>query len=266
VSKITALIRYKNSVESLPRVLAALKSQTLAVDRILAVDSGSTDGSTALLKNSNADVITWAKTYHHSTVLNYGIEHCETPLVLCLSSHTVISDPDGVRKMSTQMEDTNVAATSIKWDNDPFYSDQIDWTELKEKGMKLGSIYTNSLGLIRRQHWLDHRFDEDLNGIEDYEWAIYQLRSGRLIKRLNLNIDYIRQGNSREFRDTARIFSIANRYQLPITWLGRKEACLRILKNLGGKFAGDPVAHKEFDICRRRLAGSLLWKFMDLNR
>ena len=153
MSEITALIRYKNSASTLPKVIEGIEHQTRRPDRILAVDTGSTDGSTEILRKAGADIVTWDQPYRHSIVLNFGISKCETPLVLCLSSHTTMTDPTTVEKLATTMEDENTCASSVKWDDDPFYTDLIDLEELKKKGLKFGAIYTNSLGMIRRSLW-----------------------------------------------------------------------------------------------------------------
>ena len=72
MDKITALIRYKNSAETLPDVLKAIHAQTRVPERILGIDTGSTDGSSDLLRESGADIVNWDHPYHASKVLISG--------------------------------------------------------------------------------------------------------------------------------------------------------------------------------------------------
>jgi glycosyltransferase involved in cell wall biosynthesis len=93
------LIRFANSATTLPDVLAALQGQTLQPDVILGVDSGSSDGSDKLIRNAGGQVIQWSQRYEHSKVLNFGVKHLKTDLVLALSSHTVLEDPATLSRM-----------------------------------------------------------------------------------------------------------------------------------------------------------------------
>ncbi|WPJ96811.1 glycosyltransferase [Coraliomargarita algicola] len=265
MDKITAVIRYKDSARTLPEVLESIQKQTHPVDQIVAVDTGSRDDSTRLLLEAGAKIVKWSQPYHHSKVTNFGFSHCETPFVLCLSSHTAMSDATIVAKLLHSMEDTQVAASSICWDDDDYYSDRITQAEIVDKGLKLGSIYTNSLGLVRKSCWDAYHFDESINGVEDYEWAIHQLQAGYSIARIQAEISYQRKGHNRILRGTARVFYIANRYRLPVTWLGIKESSVALARNLPGKIMRKPSAVETFDYHARRLMGALFWRFIDLN-
>jgi hypothetical protein len=89
-----------------------------------------------------------------------------------------------------------------------------------QKGIKFGSIYSNSLGLIRRKVWQDYTFDESINGMEDYDWAIRKLKAGHCVARLKASVHYQRNAHNRDMRETARAFFLADRYGLAVRWLG----------------------------------------------
>ncbi len=214
------LIRFANSAATLPDVLAALQAQTLQPDVILGVDSGSSDGSDKLIRNAGGQVIQWSHRYEHSKVLNFGVKHLQTDLVLVLSSHTVLEDPETLSRMVEAMRDPHTACVSLKWDADPFYSDAIDWRELSTKGLKFGSIYSNSMGMFRRSLWVRHPFDESLDTSEDYAWAIHQLDLGHICRRLALPFRYRRSGHNRDFEFAHIVFWFARKHRLKVTWLG----------------------------------------------
>lgn len=214
------LIRFSNSAKTLPGVLAALRAQTLQADVILGVDSGSSDDSRVMIEAAGGQVVTWDQPYEHSKVLNFGLRHLSTDLVLILSSHTVLEDPTILARMLEVMRSPHSACVSLKWDDDPFYSDSIDWSELQAKGLKFGSIYSNSMGMIRRRLWEDTPFDESLSTAEDYAWAIHQLELGFTCHRLEMPFRYRRSGHNRDFEFAQIVFRLAKRYHLKVTWLG----------------------------------------------
>ncbi len=214
------LIRFKNSATTLPRVLERLRAQTQPPDVILGVDTGSTDGSADLIKAAGGQVIRWDQPYHHSKVLNFGMEHLTTDLALILSSHTTLEDDDALDRMVAALEEPRTACVSLKWDTDPFYSDAIEWRELSAKGLKFGSIYSNSMGMIRRSLWESHPFDETLDTAEDYAWAIHQLDLGHISRRLALPFRYSRSGHNRDFEFAQIVFRLAQKHRLKVTWLG----------------------------------------------
>ncbi len=214
------LIRFSNSAETLPAVLAALKKQTLQPHAILGVDSGSTDDSRALLTASGARLVDWQERYDHSRVLNFGIRHLATDLVLVLSSHTVLDSPDTLSAMVKAMSDPATACVSLRWDDDPYYSTSISRPELQAKGLRFGSIYSNSMGMIRRSLWADTPFDEELTTSEDYAWAITQIQAGHTCSRLSLPFSYRRGGNSRDAEFANITFFLARKNGLKVAWLG----------------------------------------------
>ncbi len=223
------VIRFKDSAATLPRVLECLQHQTRRPDLIVGVDTGSADGSAALVRAAGGTVVPWTQAYSHPRVLNFGIDHCPTDLVLALSSHTTLEAPDTVERMVACFADGRTACVSGKWDADPFYSDAIDLGELRAKGMKFGSIYSNSMGMLRRAFWEEVKFDDTLPTAEDYAWAVAQLARGRTCRRLDFPFGYHRAGNNRVYEFAHTIFSIARRHGLPTTWLGPKGSLLGLL-------------------------------------
>ncbi|HEY1048683.1 MAG TPA: glycosyltransferase family A protein [Prosthecobacter sp.] len=246
-AKVGVLIRFANSAGTLPGVLAALQNQTLRPNVILGVDSGSQDASPSLIKAAGGKVISWPHRYSHARVLNFGLAHLDTGLVLILSSHTILQSPDTLARMVEAMHDRRTACVSLKWDNDPFYSDAIDWRELSAKGLKFGSIYSNSMGMIRRSLWQRHPFDESLPTAEDYAWAVRQLHIGHICHRLHLPFHYQRSGPSRDYEFSRTIFGLARHHRLKVTWFGLRSSLVAWIKSL---MEGNPSA----SIHRARLA------------
>lgn len=257
------LIRFKNSASTLPAVLSALRTQTKQPDYILGVDSGSTDASPGLLIDAGAHVIRWWEPYHHSRVLNFGLAQCPAERVLILSSHTVLESRDALERLNTALDDPAVACASSPWDDDPFYSDAIAWPELRRKGLKLGSIYSNSFGLLRRRLWEEVPFDESLPTMEDYAWAIEQVRRGYVCRRVSFAFGYQRQANTRDFIFTACAFRLAAKHGLQVRWLGRKSSAKELLRYTLARLSHrlSPPDRAQWELHGTRLLASLLWRF-----
>lgn len=257
-----ALIRFKNSAATLPDVIAALQGQTLRPEFILGIDSGSTDSSAALLAAAGAKILPWSEPYHHSKTLNFGLAHCPTERVLVLSSHTVLQSRHAIAKLNAALDDPRTACASGKWDTDPFYSDAITWDELRAKGLQLGSIYSNSFGLLRRSRWEEQPFDESLPTMEDYAWALAQVRRGYTCRRVNFRFRSARQAQPRDFIFTACAFRLAAQHGLRVRWLGRKESFLEVLRRLVRPFARPtPEERAASRLHWSRLLASLFWRF-----
>ena len=228
------IIRFRNSAATLPAVLAGLARQTWRPDRILGVDTGSTDASPALLREAGAQLLSWNQPYHHARVLNFALGHCPTDLVVVLSSHTVLESPTALAELVAALDDPRVACASGCWDEDPFYSDTLDRRELASKGLKFCSIYSNSMGILRRSLWEQVPFDESLPTMEDAGWALEQVARGHLCRRLPLNFSYRRGGGSRDYIFAVTTFQLAARHRLPVAWLGAR-ATLGQLMALGAR-------------------------------
>lgn len=254
--RLGVVIRFKNSASTLPAVLESLRRQSVPPDLILGIDTGSTDGSADLLRESGSTVIEWTGTFSHPRVLNFAIEHCPTDLVLILSSHTVLESTDAIERYLAAMSDPNTACVSAKWDEDPFYSDSIEWTELESKGLKFGSIYSNSMGMIRRSLWERARFDESLPTMEDYAWALAQLQRGYRCRRVDVPFSYQRMGSAREFSFAVITFRLASRYGLSVTWLGVGSTVRSLSRSVLSR-AG--LAPRGIQIETARLLARFLW-------
>ena len=214
------LIRFSNSAQTLPDVLAALRCQTVSPDLLVGVDSACTDHSRQLIEAAGGRILPWPHAYEHAKVLNFGLRHLDTDLVLVLSSHTVLDDPETLARMIDAMRDPRTACVSLKWDADPHYTDAITWDELRAKGLKFGSIYSNSMGMLRRSLWEQTPFDESLDTAEDYAWALTHLKQGHLCRRLKSPFHYKRSGAARDGEFARIVFGFARLHGLKVAWLG----------------------------------------------
>lgn len=261
------VIRFKNSTATLPAVLEALRRQTLQPDLILGVNNQSADGSADLLRAAGAKVIEWTERYSHPRVLNFALRHCPTDLVLVLSSHTVLRSSDAIAKLVAALSDPRTACASGKWDDDPFYSDAIDRAELLSRGLKFGSIYTNSMGMLRRSLWEQTPFDETLPTMEDSAWALEQVRNGHICRRVTFDFSYGRSGKERFFVFALLTFKLAARHHLRVAWLGPRQTLARLVAGLSKglrTWLRPAEDNRELRLHRERLWAWMTWRWRSL--
>ncbi len=232
IADLAVIIRFKNSADTLPAVIAALKAQTVQPHRIVGVDSGSTDGSHAMLRNAGATVLRWTEPYHHARTLNFALATRREKYALILSSHTVLHDPETVAKMLAAIRQPGTACVSGKWTPQDDWSDAITFDELQRTGLRFCSIYSNSFGMIRRDLWEKTKFSEQLITMEDYAWALEQVCAGHTCRRLEFPFSYQRSAHPREFAFAAITFHLAKRHGLRVGWLGWKATAAAIARGL----------------------------------
>ncbi|MEI7953750.1 MAG: glycosyltransferase [Verrucomicrobiota bacterium] len=257
------VIRFKNSARTLPAVLDALRAQTLQPDFILGVDSGSSDGSPALLQAAGATIVQWIAPYQHSKVLNFALARCPAERVLVLSSHTVLLSTDALARLSAALDDPLTACASARWTPDDYYTNAITWPELQAKGLKFSTIYSNSFGLLRRSLWEELPFRETWPTGEDYVWAVEQVRRGQTCRFVEFEFSYQRQAHPRDFLFACCAFRLASQYGLRPYWLGVRGSLWEIL-HWGWRRLRQPATPDEseqFRIIRVHLLARLYWRF-----
>ncbi len=257
------VIRFKDSEATLPAVLEALGRQTVRPDVVVGVDNRSSDTSAEIMRAAGAKVVGWVEAYNHPRVLNFALRHCPTDLVLVLSSHTVLGASDVIEKLVAAMADPRTACASGKWDADAFYSDAIDWSELKSKGLKFCSIYSNSMGMFRRSLWEQTPFDETLPTLEDGAWALEQVRKGHICRRLDFPFTYRRGGGTRAYIFAVITFQLAHRHGLRVAWLGVAATLRHVGREAVRQLAGrGAVGLPGIGILWGRLRAWCLWRFV----
>ena len=81
------VIRCKNEIEWLPRVLKSLQLQSIKPSNILLVDDNSTDGSSEYARANGCKIIDYDKNdFNYSYALNLGLKQTKSKYILILSA------------------------------------------------------------------------------------------------------------------------------------------------------------------------------------
>lgn len=207
--RVAVLIRFADSAATLPGVLRALERQTRRPDRILGISNRSTDGSGELVRAAGGVVLDWPHPYQPAKVLNFGLAECATDLVCVLSSHTTLVSPDALERLVAAVCEAGTACASAGWHlTQP--AERVTWSDLEQRGLPYSSIYSNSCGILRHECWRNRPFLAAAGIVEDYEWALAQLRRGHRCQRLRLDFRYERPGPIRYFSFARHLAALAH--------------------------------------------------------
>ncbi|MEK9779867.1 MAG: glycosyltransferase [Gammaproteobacteria bacterium] len=181
------VIRCKNEIEWLPRVIDSLNKQTIQPSKIILVDNSSNDGSIEYATSKGCNIIHYdKKKFNYSYALNIGIKETSQKEVLLLSAHCEIVNKDSIENL-IQVRHAYKAAGVFGRQIPTVNSNPIDTRDLVTVFGRERIVYEkfpffhNAFSLIHRIAWEDCPFDEKQNGIEDRFWAREQALKGRKI-------------------------------------------------------------------------------------
>ena len=172
---VTVIVRSKDEAAGIGRTLTLLRDQRVDGWRteIVVVDSGSTDGTTDIVREHGVTLIEIpAASFTFAASLNTGCERASGSICVALSAHAYPQDDRWLQRMVDAFADERVACASGQ-DYD------IDGTLLTRPVDQDGAMvarnpfwgYSNAAGGFRTALWRQHPFRPDMLGTEDKEWA-----------------------------------------------------------------------------------------------
>ena len=174
------VIRAKNEARFIGDTLAAIfDPAALAPRQVVVVDSGSTDGTQAIVRAFRTTLIQIRPVdFTYGYALNLGVANVDADIVATLSAHSLPIDANWLRELIQPFADPRVAGV---------YGRQVprsNATILERLGMRLTGVlgdkprlldrrplFSNANGAFRRSLWLEHPFDENIRGAEDIAWV-----------------------------------------------------------------------------------------------
>lgn len=187
MSSYDVLIRCRNEIRDLPLTLDSIKRQSIIPNKIIFVDSGSTDGSLEFAIKNNFQIVNYkTDLFNYSRSLNLGMNEVKSEYVLILSAHCALYSNFAVENLLKTLKKYDAAGVfgrQIPTKN----SNPIDIRDLLTVFGREQIIYEkypffhNAFSLISRSAWISQKFDEDVNGIEDRLWALNQCKRGKKI-------------------------------------------------------------------------------------
>ena len=203
------VIRCKNEIEWLPRVLNSLQHQSIKPSNILLVDDNSSDGSSEYARANGCKIIDYDKDdFNYSYALNLGLKNTTAKYVLILSAHCELANQGSVEFMLELFKEygnlSGVFGRQIPTPNsNPFDTRDLLTVFGREQIIyKSYPFFHNAFSLISKDCWKEVEFDERYNGIEDRVWAKEQTLRGNIViyepKALVFHEHGLNQGTSFE--------------------------------------------------------------------
>lgn len=171
------LIRCRNEVSWLNQTYDAINSQKSTPNKVIFVDSGSTDGSLELANSFGWEVIKYkTDKFNYSESLNIGFENSESLYVLILSAHCIFSNEEGATKMLEEFNDNKVGAVfgrqlPTKRSSPHDTRDLLTVFGRERIVYQKQPFFHNAFAMVKKSLWQTIKFDENINGIEDRIWA-----------------------------------------------------------------------------------------------
>jgi glycosyltransferase involved in cell wall biosynthesis len=184
------VIRAKNEARFIGETLEAIfQPGALQPHQVVVVDSGSTDGTQAIVEAFPTTLVRIRpEDFTYGYALNLGVASVDTEIVATLSAHSLPSNADWLRELIQPFTRPRVAGV---------YGRQLprsNATLFELIGMRLTGVlsetprmldrrplFSNANGAFRRSLWLEHPFDEDVGGAEDIAWVRTMQERGYLI-------------------------------------------------------------------------------------
>ena len=185
--KFSVIIRTKNEEKWLSSCLFAVRNQDGPEVEIVVVDNESTDQSVAIAKHFGCKMLSISDAdFNFSRALNIGVEAAEGELIAITSGHCVPVNDQWINGLSMNFIRPQVGAVYGRQeplpDSHPFDKRDL-WTTfgLDRKTQKKDYFFHNANSMLRRSLWEDTPFSEEINGVEDRDWAKKILQRGHEI-------------------------------------------------------------------------------------
>jgi len=175
--RVGAVIRALNEEEHIARLLVGLERQSMTIDEIVLVDSGSTDATVSIAEQFGVRVAHIdPKEFTFGRSLNRGLEVSTADVVLVLSAHVYPVFASFVERMVDPLFKREVAVAYGRQvgDSRTKFSEQRimeRWFPESGTGRQTHAFCNNANAAVRRSAWEMLRYKEELTGLEDIEFA-----------------------------------------------------------------------------------------------
>jgi rhamnosyltransferase len=181
------VVRSLNEEQHIGRLLTGLDHQTVRPDRVVLVDSGSTDATVEIAKRFGAQVESIPpERFSFGRSLNLGCSALDTELIVIVSAHVYPVYDTWLERLVEPFEDDRIALAYGRQVGDhrtKFAEEQLmrRWFPEQSTPRQIHPFCNNANAAVRRDVWVAQPYDEELTGLEDVDWARRALEKGYLL-------------------------------------------------------------------------------------
>ena len=174
---IAVVIRCHNEARNVGRLLRGIGEQTVRPAEVVAVDSGSTDDTVAVLERAGVRVVHLdPAAFSFGRSLNVGIAATSSEVVVVASAHTYPLYDSWLDLLIAPFERPAVALSygrQVGTDTSKFAERRVfaRWYPPRSVASQDDPFCNNANAAIRRDVWEELPYDEELTGLEDLDWA-----------------------------------------------------------------------------------------------
>lgn len=175
--KCSIVIRCFNEEQHIGRLLTGIMGQTLKEVEIILVDSGSTDATLSIASKFPVKIITIApEEFSFGRSLNLGCAQSSGEFIVIVSAHTYPVYKNWLENLLGPFKDPKVALVYGKQrggESAEYAENQIykKWYPDNSINHQKYPFCNNANAAIRRKLWEKFRYNEELTGLEDLDWA-----------------------------------------------------------------------------------------------
>jgi glycosyltransferase involved in cell wall biosynthesis len=178
------VIRCFNEAKHIGRLLRGVAEQTKKEVEIIVVDSGSTDGTLEIARESPAKILQIDPSeFSFGRSLNIGCRAATSEFVVVVSAHVYPVYDTWLELLLAPFSDPRIALTYGKQrghETSKYSEHQIfaRWFPDQSNPDQDHPFCNNANAAIRRSIWLEMDYDETLTGLEDIDWAQRAMKLG----------------------------------------------------------------------------------------
>jgi glycosyltransferase involved in cell wall biosynthesis len=215
---ISVVIRCHNEEAHIGRLLTGLLRQRRRPDEILVVDSGSTDATVSIAAAFGVEIVHIApEDFSFGAACNVGVEAATGDAVVFVSAHAYPLYGSWLERLTAPLADPEVALSYGRQcgPSHARYSERrvfASWFPETSVPRQLDPFCNNANAAIRREVWETIRYDEQLTGLEDLDWAKRALAAGHVLAYVaEAEIVHVHDESAAQIRDRYRREAIAHR-------------------------------------------------------
>jgi rhamnosyltransferase len=215
---VSVVIRCHNEEAHIGRLLTGLLRQSRRPNEIVVVDSGSSDATVSIAAAFGVEIVHISpEDFSFGAACNVGVAATSSDVVVFVSAHAYPLYASWLERLTAPFEAPDVALTYGRQCGPPGarFSEQrlfASWFPEVSVPRQLHPFCNNANAAIRRAVWETIRYDEQLTGLEDLDWAKRAIEAGHVLAYVaEAEIVHVHDESSAQIRDRYRREAIAHR-------------------------------------------------------